>query len=37
MLLASQRVLPSVAKSAGFPFQYPDLNAAFDNLLDGRT
>jgi len=37
MLLASQRVLPSVAKSAGFPFQYPDLQSAFDNLLDGQT
>lgn len=37
MLLASQRVLPSVAKSAGFPFQYPDLQAALDNLLDAGT
>ena len=34
MLLASQRVLPSVAKSAGFPFQYPDLHAALENLLN---
>lgn len=33
MLLASQRVLPSAAKSAGFPFQYPDLNAALDQIL----
>lgn len=33
MLLASQRVLPSAAKSAGFLFQYPDLNAALDEIL----
>ncbi len=33
MLLASQRVLPTVAKSAGFRFQYPDLQAALENLL----
>lgn len=33
MLLASQRVLPSAAKSAGFPFRYPDLNAALDQIL----
>jgi uncharacterized protein len=33
MLLASQRVLPSAAKAAGFPFQYPDLNAALDEIL----
>jgi uncharacterized protein len=33
MLLASQRVLPSAAKSAGFPFQFPDLNAALDQIL----
>jgi uncharacterized protein len=33
MVLASQRVLPSAAKSAGFPFQYPDLHAALENLL----
>ena len=31
MLLASQRVLPTVAKSAGFRFQYPELHAALDN------
>jgi uncharacterized protein (TIGR01777 family) len=37
MLLASQRVLPTVAKSAGFRFQYPDLRAAFENLLSGAT
>lgn len=36
MLLASQRVLPSVAKSAGFSFQYPDLQAALDNLLSSQ-
>ena len=36
MLLASQRVLPSVAKSAGFPFQYPDLHAALENLLNSQ-
>jgi uncharacterized protein len=33
MLLASQRVLPTVAKSAGFRFQYPDLHSALENLL----
>jgi uncharacterized protein len=33
MLLASQRVLPTVAKSAGFRFQFPDLHSALDNLL----
>lgn len=37
MLLASQRVLPTVAKSAGFRFQYPDLHAALANLLAART
>jgi uncharacterized protein len=37
MLLASQRVLPSVAKSAGFPFQYPDLHAALENILGSGT
>jgi uncharacterized protein len=33
MLLGSQRVLPSAAKAAGFPFQYADLNAALDEIL----
>jgi len=37
MVLARQRVLPTVAKSAGFRFQYPDLHAAFENLLPART
>ncbi len=37
MVLASQRVLPTVAKSAGFRFQYPDLHAALANLLTART
>jgi uncharacterized protein len=37
MLLASQRVLPTVAKSAGFRFQYPDLHTALDNLLAAPT
>lgn len=37
MLLASQRVLPSVAKSDGFPFRYPDLHAALENLLGPGT
>jgi uncharacterized protein (TIGR01777 family) len=37
VLLASQRVLPTVAKSAGFRFQYPDLQAALDNLLAKGT
>ncbi len=29
VLLASQRVLPSAAQSAGFHFQYPELAAAW--------
>ena len=33
VLLASQRVLPTVAKSAGFRFQYPELQPALENLL----
>jgi uncharacterized protein len=33
MLLASQRVLPTVAKSAGFRFQYQELRPALENLL----
>jgi uncharacterized protein len=33
VLLASQRVLPAAAKSAGFQFQYPELHPALDNLL----
>jgi uncharacterized protein (TIGR01777 family) len=37
MVLASQRVLPTVAKSAGFRFQYPDLHTALDNLLATST
>lgn len=37
VLLASQRVLPTVAKSAGFRFQYPDLQAALSNVLATRT
>jgi uncharacterized protein len=37
VLLDSQRVLPSVAKSAGFRFQYADLRAALENLLSGAT
>jgi hypothetical protein len=37
MVLASQRVLPTVAKSAGFRFQYPDLRAALENLLAAPT
>ena len=36
MLLASQRVLPTVAKSAGFRFQYQELRPALDNLLATR-
>jgi len=36
MVLASQRVLPTVAKSAGFRFQYPELRAALENLLAAR-
>lgn len=37
MVLASQRVLPTVAKSAGFRFQYPELRLALENLLAART
>jgi len=37
MLLASQRVLPTVAKSAGFRFQYPELQPALGNLLSKGT
>jgi uncharacterized protein (TIGR01777 family) len=33
VLLASQRVVPNVAKSAGFRFQYPELGAALENIL----
>ena len=32
MLLASQRVLPREAESAGFPFRYPTLAAALAAL-----
>jgi hypothetical protein len=37
VLLASQRVLPTVAKSAGFRFQYPDLQGALANVIAART
>ena len=37
MVLASQRVLPTVAKSAGFRFQYPELHPALENLLSPAT
>jgi uncharacterized protein (TIGR01777 family) len=37
VLLASQRVLPTVAKSAGFRFQYSDLQTALANVLAART
>ncbi|HTC88618.1 MAG TPA: TIGR01777 family oxidoreductase [Bryobacteraceae bacterium] len=37
MVLASQRVLPTVAKSAGFRFQYPELHPALENLLSAAT
>lgn len=33
MVLASQRVLPAVAKSAGFAFQYSELQPALENIL----
>jgi uncharacterized protein (TIGR01777 family) len=36
MVLASQRVLPTVAKSAGFSFQYPELQPALEDLLSPR-
>lgn len=37
VLLASQRVLPTVAKSAGFRYQFPDLHGALENLLSAQT
>lgn len=37
VLLASQRVIPAVAKSAGFRFQFPDLSKALENLLAAAT
>ena len=37
LVLASQRVLPTVAKSAGFRFQYPELHPALENLLSAAT
>ncbi|MGA2881147.1 MAG: TIGR01777 family oxidoreductase [Bryobacteraceae bacterium] len=37
MVLASQRVLPTVAKSAGFRFQYQELHPALENLLSAST
>ncbi len=37
MVLASQRVLPTIAKSSGFRFQYPDLQKALENLLAARA
>jgi uncharacterized protein (TIGR01777 family) len=33
VMLGSQRVLPRVAESAGFQFQYPDLKQALEHLL----
>jgi uncharacterized protein (TIGR01777 family) len=33
VVLGSQRVLPTVAKSAGFRFQYPELQAALTDIL----
>ena len=33
VLLHSQRVVPTVAESAGFPFQFPQLGPALTNLL----
>jgi uncharacterized protein (TIGR01777 family) len=33
LLLASQRVLPGAAESAGYQFQYRDLSAALKNLI----
>jgi uncharacterized protein (TIGR01777 family) len=35
MVLASQRVIPEAAKSAGFEFQYPKLGPALRRLLGG--
>jgi uncharacterized protein (TIGR01777 family) len=37
MLLASQRVLPTAAKSSGFRFQFPDLHSALENLFGSET
>lgn len=36
VLLASQRVVPQVALRTGYTFQYPDLKAAFENLLSNQ-
>jgi uncharacterized protein (TIGR01777 family) len=36
VLLDSQRVLPVAALAAGFHFQYPELSAAFENILAAR-
>lgn len=37
MVLASQRVLPAVAISSGFSFQYPELQPALENILGSGT
>jgi uncharacterized protein len=36
VILESQRVLPKVAKEAGFQFQYPDLRGALAEILTAR-
>lgn len=37
LLLEGQRVLPARAATAGFKFRYPNLRAALDELLGGRS
>jgi uncharacterized protein (TIGR01777 family) len=34
VITASQRVVPAVAQRAGFSFQFPELNAALNQILD---
>src|SRR5438132_5900941 len=36
LLLASQRIEPAKLISSGYPFQYPDLRRALDNLLKSK-
>jgi NAD dependent epimerase/dehydratase family enzyme len=35
-VLASQRVIPEAAVRAGFTFNYPDIHAAFRQILEGK-
>ncbi len=36
MVLAGQRVVPNVLKAAGYPFRFPELEPALNDLLDRR-